>query len=56
MFRGYKKVKIIKKEVAINQKPLLLMVPQNDRELAQLVERHPYKVDVVGSNPAFPTK
>lgn len=32
------------------------MVPQNDRELAQLVERHPYKVDVVGSNPAFPTK
>ena len=26
------------------------------RELAQLVERHPYKVDVVGSSPAFPTK
>lgn len=28
----------------------------NCRELAQLVERHPYKVDVVGSSPAFPTK
>lgn len=28
---------------------------RTNRELAQLVERHPYKVDVVGSNPAFPT-
>jgi hypothetical protein len=27
----------------------------SSRGLAQLVERHPYKVDVVGSNPAFPT-
>ena len=27
-----------------------------DRELAQLVERHPYKVDVAGSNPVLPTK
>ncbi len=26
------------------------------RRLAQLVERHPYKVDVVGSIPAPPTK
>lgn len=26
-----------------------------DRELAQLVERHPYKVDVAGSNPVLPT-
>ncbi len=26
------------------------------RELAQLVERHPYKVDVAGSNPVLPTK
>ena len=25
------------------------------RELAQLVERHPYKVDVAGSNPVLPT-
>ena len=25
------------------------------RELAQLVERHPYKVDVIGSTPVFPT-
>ena len=25
------------------------------RRLAQLVERHPYKVDVVGSSPAPPT-
>lgn len=36
------------------------MAPQSQttafRELAQLVERHPYKVDVVGSSPAFPTK
>ena len=29
---------------------------ENDRELAQLVERHPYKVDVAGSNPVLPTK
>ena len=29
---------------------------KSNRELAQLVERHPYKVDVVGSSPAFPTK
>src|SRR5690606_16548128 len=28
----------------------------SSRGLAQLVERHPYKVDVVGSNPAAPTK
>ncbi len=26
-----------------------------NRELAQLVERHPYKVDVAGSNPVLPT-
>ena len=26
------------------------------RRLAQLVERHPYKVDVIGSNPVSPTK
>ncbi len=26
-----------------------------DRELAQLVERHPYKVDVAGSTPVLPT-
>lgn len=32
------------------------MGPSNDRELAQLVERHPYKVDVAGSNPVLPTK
>ena len=25
------------------------------RELAQLVERHPYKVDVAGSTPVLPT-
>lgn len=25
------------------------------RELAQLVERHPYKVDVIGSSPVLPT-
>lgn len=31
------------------------MGPSNDRELAQLVERHPYKVDVAGSNPVLPT-
>ncbi len=24
-------------------------------QLAQLVERHPYKVDVIGSNPILPT-
>lgn len=26
------------------------------RDLAQLVERHPYKVDVIGSSPVVPTK
>ena len=26
-----------------------------DRDLAQLVERHPYKVDVIGSSPVVPT-
>ena len=35
--------------------PLLLIGPSNNRELAQLVERHPYKVDVAGSNPVLPT-
>lgn len=34
---------------------MLLIGPSNDRELAQLVERHPYKVDVAGSNPVLPT-
>ncbi len=33
-----------------------LEIEKSNRELAQLVERHPYKVDVVGSSPAFPTK
>lgn len=28
---------------------------QTNRDLAQLVERHPYKVDVIGSNPVVPT-
>ena len=36
-------------------KPSLKLVNSN-RELAQLVERHPYKVDVAGSNPVLPTK
>ena len=36
-------------------KPRLKLVKFN-RELAQLVERHPYKVDVAGSNPVLPTK
>jgi hypothetical protein len=27
----------------------------HDRDLAQLVERHPYKVDVIGSIPVVPT-
>ncbi len=36
-------------------KPNLKLVNSN-RELAQLVERHPYKVDVAGSNPVLPTK
>src|SRR5678816_742489 len=31
-------------------------IATNNRELAQLVERHPYKVDVAGSNPVLPTK
>lgn len=31
-------------------------MPLINRELAQLVERHPYKVDVAGSNPVLPTK
>ena len=31
------------------------LVLQANRELAQLVERHPYKVDVAGSNPVLPT-
>ena len=35
-------------------KPRLKLVKFN-RELAQLVERHPYKVDVAGSNPVLPT-
>jgi hypothetical protein len=35
---------------------IVVISPLNHRELAQLVERHPYKVDVVGSSPAFPTK
>jgi hypothetical protein len=35
---------------------IVLIFPLRHRELAQLVERHPYKVDVVGSSPAFPTK
>ena len=35
-------------------KPKLKSVKFN-RELAQLVERHPYKVDVAGSNPVLPT-
>jgi hypothetical protein len=26
-----------------------------DRGIAQLVERHPYKVDVIGSSPVAPT-
>lgn len=34
----------------VNTKPLFY-----HRELAQLVERHPYKVDVAGSNPVLPT-
>ncbi len=33
-----------------------LEVRNSNRELAQLVERHPYKVDVAGSNPVLPTK
>ena len=32
-----------------------LEVRNSNRELAQLVERHPYKVDVAGSNPVLPT-
>lgn len=32
------------------------MLVKLNRELAQLVERHPYKVDVAGSNPVLPTK
>ena len=36
-------------------KPKLKLAKFN-RELAQLVERHPYKVDVAGSNPVLPTK
>jgi hypothetical protein len=36
-------------------KPSLKLEKLN-RELAQLVERHPYKVDVAGSNPVLPTK
>lgn len=36
------------------QKPSL--TKSRHRELAQLVERHPYKVDVAGSNPVLPTK
>ena len=35
-------------------KPKLKLAKFN-RELAQLVERHPYKVDVAGSNPVLPT-
>ena len=31
------------------------LVNKMNRELAQLVERHPYKVDVAGSNPVLPT-
>lgn len=34
---------------------MLQIGPSDDRELAQLVERHPYKVDVAGSNPVLPT-
>jgi hypothetical protein len=33
-----------------------LKLENSNRGLAQLVERHPYKVDVVGSSPASPTK
>ena len=33
-----------------------LEVRNSNRELAQLVERHPYKVDVAGSNPVLHTK
>ena len=56
MFRGCKKIiEIIKKVVATPIEGCYNDVSQDDRELAQLVERHPYKVDVVGSNPAFPT-
>ncbi len=36
--------------------PIVQIVTHSNRELAQLLERHPYKVDVVGSSPAFPTK
>ena len=31
------------------------MLTLYEGSLAQLVERHPYKVDVIGSNPVLPT-
>ncbi len=33
-----------------------LKIEYTNRRLAQLVERYPYKVDVIGSSPVSPTK
>lgn len=45
----------LKKVIAKPVGSLVIIGPSDDRELAQLVERHPYKVDVAGSNPVLPT-